>query len=119
LVELCLASLGKKLDQTTAQLDSRPAVGVVMADPGYPDRYPKGQAISLPSDGQSDKIFHAGTALNGEQLVSSGGRVLCITALGENVTQATANAYQQLNQVEWPEAYFRKDIAYRAIARES
>ena len=119
LVELCLASLDKKLDQTSAQWDSRPAVGVVMAAPGYPDSYPKGQAIQLPVDGQSDKIFHAGTAFDGQQLVSSGGRVLCITAMGENVTQATANAYQQLNQVQWPEAYFRKDIAYRAIARES
>ncbi|MGB0732746.1 MAG: phosphoribosylamine--glycine ligase [Pontibacterium sp.] len=120
LVELCNAALDRKLDTTTAEWDSRKSVGVVMAAGGYPGSYPKGDIISFPAElEEGTKIFHAGTALNdNNQIVTAGGRVLCVTALGESVTEAQQRAYQLLDKVSWKDAYFRTDIAYRAIARE-
>ena len=119
IVELCEAALRGELDTTTAQWDPRPSIGVVMAAGGYPGDYNKGDLISLPASLPADsKIFHAGTALNGNDVVTAGGRVLCVTALGDTVTDAQARAYELLKQVSWKDAYFRTDIAYRAIARE-
>ena len=119
IVELCEAALRGELDKTTAKWDPRPSIGVVMAAGGYPGDYNKGDVISLPTSLPADsKIFHAGTALNGDDVVTAGGRVLCVTALGETVTDAQARAYELLKQVSWKDAYFRTDIAYRAIARE-
>ncbi|MBD1387868.1 phosphoribosylamine--glycine ligase [Neiella sp. HB171785] len=120
LVELCLAAIDGKLDSKTAEYDPRAAVGLVLAADGYPGSYPKGDVIAaLPEPAQDDaKVFHAGTAMKDGQVVTSGGRVLCATALGTNVTEAQAKAYQLLHQVKWPTAYFRNDIGYRAIARE-
>ncbi|WP_286237169.1 phosphoribosylamine--glycine ligase [Neptuniibacter halophilus] len=119
LVELCNAALDRKLDQTTAEWDSRKSVGVVMAAGGYPGDYGKGDVISFPAEcPEGTKIFHAGTALKEGQVVTAGGRVLCVTALGETVTEAQQRAYELLAKVSWEGAYFRKDIAYRAIARE-
>ena len=120
IVELCEAALNGVLDKTTAQWDPRPSIGVVMAAGGYPGDYNKGDVISLPASVPTDsKIFHAGTALSGEEVVTAGGRVLCITALGDTVTDAQARAYELLNHVSWKDAYYRTDIAYRAIAREN
>ena len=120
IVELCEAALRGELDTTTAQWDPRPSIGVVMAAGGYPGDYNKGDLISLPASLPADsKIFHAGTALNGDDVVTAGGRVLCVTALGDTVTDAQARAYELLKQVSWKDAYFRTDIAYRAIAREN
>ena len=120
IVELCEAALKGELDKTTAQWDPRPSIGVVMAAGGYPGDYNKGDVISLPASLPADsKIFHAGTALNGDDVVTAGGRVLCVTALGDTVTDAQARAYELLKQVRWKDAYFRTDIAYRAIAREN
>lgn len=119
LAELCLAALDKRLDQVTAEWDDRPAVGVVMAAGGYPGDYRKGDDIELPKNVTSDcKIFHAGTALKGEQVVTTGGRVLCVTALGDSVSDAQQRAYQTVHQVRWQDAFYRHDIGYRAIARE-
>ena len=119
IVELCEAALRGELDKTTAKWDPRPSIGVVMAAGGYPGDYNKGDVISLPVTLPADsKIFHAGTALNGDDVVTAGGRVLCVTALGDTVTDAQARAYELLKQVSWKDAYFRTDIAYRAIARE-
>ena len=119
IVELCEAALKGELDKTTAQWDPRPSIGVVMAAGGYPGDYNKGDVISLPASLPADsKIFHAGTALNGDDVVTAGGRVLCVTALGDTVTDAQARAYELLKQVSWKDAYYRTDIAYRAIARE-
>lgn len=119
LVELCNAALDRRLDQVQAQWDPRPAVGVVMAAGGYPGRYAKGDQISLPAQCPADsKIFHAGTRLENNQVVTAGGRVLCVTALGDNVTEAQRRAYALVDQVSWKDAYYRTDIAYRAIARE-
>ena len=119
LVDMCNAALDKKLDQTTADWDDRKAVGVVMAAGGYPGDYGKGDVISFPSHcPEGTKVFHAGTQLVDGNVVTAGGRVLCVTALGDTVTDAQQRAYELLKQVNWEGAYFRTDIAYRAITRE-
>jgi phosphoribosylamine--glycine ligase len=122
LAELCLAALDKKLDQTTADWDQRAAVGVVLAAGGYPEDYTKGHVIAGLNDCDTAdcKTFQAGTALNsGGNVVTAGGRVLCVTALGDSVTQAQASAYQAVEKISWDGMFCRTDIAYRAIARES
>ncbi|NLW04030.1 MAG: phosphoribosylamine--glycine ligase [Pseudomonadaceae bacterium] len=120
LVKLCQAALDKKLDTVTAEWDERPAIGVVMAAENYPDDYTKGHVISgLPQQEQEAvKVFHAGTAMQGEEVVTSGGRVLCVTAMGETVAAAQALAYQALDKISWQGCFSRRDIGYRAIARE-
>jgi len=119
LVELVEASFAQKLDQVTADFDSRPAVGVVLAAGGYPSDYAKGDVITnIPSATADAKVFHAGTKLNGSDVVTAGGRVLCATALGNTVTEAQQRAYQVAEQIRWDKAFYRTDIAYRAIARE-
>jgi len=120
LAELCLASINGTLSQQTAQWDSRKALGVVLAAGGYPDSYAKGEVISglEQADSDSVKVFHAGTSEKDGKVVSSGGRVLCVTALGETVQQAQELAYQAVNKIDWNKVYFRTDIGYRAIERE-
>ena len=121
LAELCLAAIDGKLDSVTAKWDQRAALGVVMAAGGYPDTYRKADVISgLENASASDlKVFHAGTALNDNgDVITSGGRVLCITALGENVTTAQKRAYEGLKLITWEQAYFRTDIGHRAVSRE-
>jgi phosphoribosylamine--glycine ligase len=120
LVAHCLAALDGKLDQELAEWDPRASVGIVLAAGGYPGTYDKGKVISGlgESDDPSCKVFHAGTKLDGDRVVTSGGRVLCATALGESVTLAQRNAYALTRAIHWDGVYFRNDIAYRAIARE-
>jgi phosphoribosylamine--glycine ligase len=119
LADLCMAAIERRLDQVSIDWDPRPAVGVVMAAGGYPGDYRKGDVISEPDQApEGSKVFHAGTALRDGQVVTAGGRVLCVTALGDTVTDAQQRAYALLRQVSWEGAYYRTDIAYRAIARE-
>jgi len=120
LVELCNAALDGKLNECNTEWDSRPALGVVLAAGGYPASYAKGEVIrGLPeSDSEECKVFHAGTADNKRAVVTSGGRVLCATALGETVAEAQQNAYALAQQIQWKDVYYRTDIGYRAIARE-
>ncbi len=120
LVELVEAALDGRLDRIEAKWDSRPALGVVMAAGGYPDAYKKGDAISgLPAQDAPDaKVFHAGTALKNGDVVTNGGRVLCVTALGATVGAAQKRAYEVVRQISWTGAQYRTDIGYRAIARE-
>lgn len=120
LVELCLAAVDGKLADTDIQFDPRAAVGVVLAAGGYPDDYRKGDVISgLPTaDSREAKVFHAGTVLKDGQVLTAGGRVLCATALGTNVTAAQQAAYQLVDQIHWDGVFSRRDIGYRAIARE-
>jgi phosphoribosylamine--glycine ligase len=119
LADLCMAAIERRLDQVSIDWDPRPAVGVVMAAGGYPGDYRKGDVISEPEQApEGSKVFHAGTALRDGQVVTAGGRVLCVTALGDTVTDAQQRAYALLQQVSWEGAYYRTDIAYRAIARE-
>jgi phosphoribosylamine--glycine ligase len=121
LVRHCLSALEGRLDAQQAQWDQRPAVGVVMAAGGYPGSYEKGLPVSgLDQVVDADtKVFHAGTKLgeSGETL-TNGGRVLCVTALGESITDAQRKAYEGVKYIHWQDVCFRKDIAYRAIARE-
>ncbi|HAD31577.1 MAG TPA: phosphoribosylamine--glycine ligase, partial [Methylophaga sp.] len=120
LVELCEAALDKRLDQVTAEWDPRAAVGVVMAAGGYPDSYKKGDVISGLDvvDSADTRVFHAGTAFDQDKVVTAGGRVLCVTALGEGVAAAQQQAYAGVAKIQWQDAYYRTDIAYRAVARE-
>lgn len=121
LVELIDAALDKRLHKVSAKWDSRAALGVVMAAGGYPESYHKGDVIDgLDSgDDKTTKVFHAGTATNNGKVVTSGGRVLCVTALGDSVSEAQARAYQRVKQIRWNKAYYRTDIGYRAVAREN
>jgi phosphoribosylamine--glycine ligase len=120
LVELCEAALDRRLDQVQAQWDPRASLGVVMAAGGYPGEYRKGDVIhGLPTVEQPDvKVFHAGTAERDGAVVTSGGRVLCVCALGDSVAEAQARAYEQVRAIRWEGAYYRNDIGYRAVARE-
>jgi phosphoribosylamine--glycine ligase len=121
LVELCLGALDGELDKANAQWDTRSALGVVMAADGYPESYKKGAEISGLDAGFPEhvKVFHAGTSSAGGQIVTSGGRVLCVTALGHSVSEAQAEAYAAVDRIHWEGAFCRRDIGYRAIAREN
>ena len=118
LVELCLAATKGQLDQRDSQWDDRAALGVVMAAGGYPDKYRKGDVIQGLDGLDSDacKVFHAGTSEQDGQIVTSGGRVLCATALGNTVAEAQASAYRAVKAIHWDNAYYRSDIGFRAIA---
>lgn len=120
LVDMCFAALQGRLDSIQIDWDPRSAVGVVMAAGGYPDAYAKGDVIQLPAQLPADcKVFHAGTEFDeNDQIVTAGGRVLCVTALGDSVTQAQAIAYKAVATIRWNNAYYRTDIAHRAILRE-
>ncbi|MEC7376736.1 MAG: phosphoribosylamine--glycine ligase [Pseudomonadota bacterium] len=120
LVELCSAAIDGKLDQCRSEWDDRASVGIVLAAGGYPGSYNKGDVISgLPEEEtDGEKVFHAGTRLSGDQVVTNGGRVLCATALGNTVTEAQQRAYDVAGKIQWDGVFYRKDIAFRAIARE-
>ncbi|MCK0537343.1 phosphoribosylamine--glycine ligase [Alcanivorax quisquiliarum] len=120
LAELCLAALDGRLNEAEVQWDPRPALGVVMAAGGYPDDYRKGDIIQGLDGTDADdlKVFHAGTALRGDEVITSGGRVLCVTALGDTVSAAQQRAYEGVRGIQWDECQYRTDIGYRAVARE-
>jgi phosphoribosylamine--glycine ligase len=120
LTSLCEAALDGKLDQVNADWIPQAAVGVVMAAESYPDSPRKGDVINgldaaakLPG-----KVFHAGTAMNNQSVVTSGGRVLCSVGLGNTVKAAQQQAYALTSVIKWDGVQYRKDIGYRAIARE-
>jgi phosphoribosylamine--glycine ligase len=121
LVELCQAAVNGTLDGCEARWDPRPALGVVMAAGGYPGSYPKGQPIGGLDDvaDPGNKVFHAGTKMAGDQVVTAGGRVLCVCATGESVGEAARAAYARCDQISWDGAFIRRDIGHRAIARET
>ena len=113
------AAIDGRLDQIEAEWDRRFALGVVLAAGGYPDSPRKGDVITgLPAEGEDYHVFHAGTALKGEQLVTAGGRVLCVTALGDTVKQAQARAYEIAEQIRFDGCQMRRDIGHRAIHRK-
>ena len=120
LVGLCQMALAGNLDLAQAEWDPRPCLGVVMAAEGYPGSYAKGHPISGLDEVQGDdrKVFHAGTALAEGAVVTSGGRVLCVCALGDSVESAQQSAYQACEKISWDGAFTRGDIGYRAVARE-
>ncbi|MFQ5548607.1 MAG: phosphoribosylamine--glycine ligase [Woeseia sp.] len=121
LVDLCLAATEGRLAGRAIEWDARAALGVVMAAGGYPGSYRKGDRISgLPDETSGAvKVFHAGTALDGDDVVTSGGRVLCVVGLGDTVAAARDTAYATAERINWNDAFFRRDIGYRAIARQA
>lgn len=120
LVELCLTACEGKLDQKEAHYDPRVAIGVVLAAGGYPGDYAQGKPISgLPvEEASGEKVFHAGSRLDGDTVVTAGGRVLCATALGHTVAEAQRRAYQLADRIQWDGLFYRRDIGWRAIERE-
>ena len=118
LVDLVEHGINGTLDKAEAEWDRRAALGVVMASSGYPDNPRKGDAIrGLPAAADDAHVFHAGTALNDGQVVTAGGRVLCVTALGDNVKLAQQRAYQVADGITFDGMQMRRDIGWRAIKR--
>jgi phosphoribosylamine---glycine ligase len=116
LAHLIDAAIDGRLDQVEAEWDRRTALGVVIAAAGYPDNPRSGDAIThLPNDDEECITFHAGTAFDNQQLVTRGGRVLCVTALGETVRAAQKRAYDAVDEVEFDGMQFRRDIGHRAL----
>jgi phosphoribosylamine--glycine ligase len=116
LVPLIEAAIDGRLDEVEAEWDRRTALGVVIAASGYPDSPRKGDPITkLPADAEDCVTFHAGTALENGHLVTSGGRVLCVTALGDSVRSAQKRAYEGVAQVAFDGMQYRRDIGYRAL----
>jgi len=118
LVELCLLACEGRLAGKTAVWDPRYSLGVVLAASGYPETYARGELITnIPAEDSSSKIFHAGTRLDSEgNITSNGGRVLCAVSMGESVAQAQQKAYQVVAEINWPNAFFRTDIGFKAIS---
>ncbi|KPK80527.1 MAG: phosphoribosylamine--glycine ligase [Phycisphaerae bacterium SM23_33] len=118
LVEAMVATCRHRLEEATLEWDPRPAVCVVMAAGGYPGSYEKGHEITGidAAEGLGDvKVFHAGTAWRDGRLLSSGGRVLGVTALGDTIAGAQKRVYQAVEKIRWKDCYYRKDIAEKAI----
>ena len=123
LTVLCEAALARRLETVRAEWDPRAALGVVLAAEGYPDAVRKGECIeglehaALLATGRG-KVFHAGTRIEGDKVLTDGGRVLCAVGLGESVSAAQTNAYEIAAALHWPGMQYRRDIGYRAVARE-
>jgi phosphoribosylamine---glycine ligase len=117
LVDLCEAALAGKLDQISSEWDGRAALGVVMAAGGYPDAYQQGAVITGLPEQEMDgvKVFHAGTQTQDDAIVTAGGRVLCVCALGDTIQEAQAKAYRLVTDIRWDKAYYRTDIGFKAI----
>ena len=115
LAQLCLLATQGKLDETQIEWDARVALGVVLAANGYPNDYKKGEKIIVPVDSGDAKIFHAGTKLESNNIVSNGGRVLCATALGSSIQEAQKRAYELVDRVDWHGSYYRTDIGFKAL----
>ena len=119
LADICNKACEGKLENQTLDWDSRKAVGIVMAAKGYPNDYKKGGKIkNLPIEHDGFKVFHAGTEYVDGDIRSNGGRVLCITTLGDSVQSAQKKAYSKLSSIKWDDSFYREDIGYRAIERE-
>jgi phosphoribosylamine--glycine ligase len=118
LLDLVERALDGTLDRVEAQWDRRSALGVVVAAHNYPEEPRKGDVISgLPKPAEDCHVFHAGTRRDGKNVVTNGGRVLCVTALGDSVKMARARAYEALDGIRFDGMQYRKDIAYRALKR--
>ncbi|MYF71221.1 MAG: phosphoribosylamine--glycine ligase [Proteobacteria bacterium] len=120
LTELCLAAFDGSLDSIEVEWDPRASLGVVLASGGYPGSYATGTPISgLDANfGDDTLVFHAGTREDDGNIVTSGGRVLCVVGLGDTVASAAELAYSSAARIHWKDVYYRRDIGYRAIQRE-
>ncbi len=120
LVSLIQLALDGDLAGKDIEFDPRAAIGVVLASGGYPGSYLKGKVISGIKPATDDaKVFHAGTTLKSEQVLTSGGRVLCVTTLGKTVKEAADKAYALVDGISWDDMAYRRDIGYKAILRET
>jgi phosphoribosylamine--glycine ligase len=116
LVTLMEHAVEGKLDRAEAEWDPRVALGVVLASEGYPDAPRKGDVIEgVPKPGEDYRVFHAGTAMEDGHVVVSGGRVLCVTALGHNVRTAQKRAYEIVSRIRYNGMQYRRDIGHRAL----
>ncbi|MBL4659156.1 MAG: phosphoribosylamine--glycine ligase [Alcanivoracaceae bacterium] len=116
--ELCLAAIGGNLKDQAIEWDERACLGVVLAEKGYPDSYQKGSLIigmNVENNDQNRKIFHAGTKIKQNELLTNGGRVLCVCALAEDIKGAQSKAYEYVNTVSWQSMYYRRDIGSKAL----
>jgi phosphoribosylamine--glycine ligase len=121
LVQLCNSALDGALDGVDVNWDARCAIGVVLAAGGYPGDYARGDTIhglDTPQ-GEGIKVFHAGTRVSGNDVVTNGGRVLCVTALGDDIASAQRACYDAVDKISWNGMTLRRDIGWRAIARYS
>lgn len=119
LVELCLAACEGKLDEKTSKWCEKASLGIVLAAEGYPSDYRKGDEITgIESAVENQKVFLAGVENKDGKLVTNGGRVVCVTALGDSVYDAQKQALSLAEQVKWTGRFYRRDIGYRAVARE-
>ncbi|OUU78370.1 MAG: phosphoribosylamine--glycine ligase [Gammaproteobacteria bacterium TMED78] len=120
IIDLCLKSFEGKLSQTKVIWDDMSSLGVVIASGGYPEKYKIGHEVYGLEDPELNKvkIFHAGTKKTKDVVVTNGGRVLCVTALGETVSKAQKKAYEAVQKIEWKNSFYRSDIGYRAIDRK-
>ena len=119
LADLVEAAIDGNLSRVEPVWDDRAALGIVVAAAGYPGSYDQGHPIAgLDADALHTKVFHAGTAVDGDRIVTSGGRVLCVCGLGENVGEAQRKALERVGTVDWDGAWHRRDIGHRAVARE-
>ena len=117
LFELIEHAVDGKLDQVRAEWDRRPALGVVLAASGYPDAPEKGRVVTgLPAAGEDFRVFHSGTALKDGAIVTNGGRVLCVTALGDSIKMAQRRAYEVVEGIRFDGMQYRHDIGHRAVA---
>lgn len=121
LLFLCDQALDGQLDNAVIDWDTRCAIGVVLAAEGYPGSYRKGDAVTGLDSARPDtvKVFHAGTRSMGDDVVTNGGRVLCVTALGEDIKVARERCYHAIGDISWPGMIVRHDIGWRALARYS
>jgi phosphoribosylamine--glycine ligase len=118
LLELIEHALAGTLDQAQAQWDRRCAIGVVLAAGGYPDEPHKGDRIDgLPAPAPDCRVFHAGTKLEGDAIVTNGGRVLCVTALGDSLRVARTRAYEAIERIRFDGMQFRRDIGHRGLKK--
>ncbi len=120
LVDVIEAAIEERLDTFELDIDPRPTVCVVMASQGYPGKYPTGKSITGLVKAEKIKdtvVFHAGTTLKNRRTITSGGRVLGVTAIGKDITTAIDNAYKAIDVIKWPGAYYRRDIGHRALSR--
>jgi phosphoribosylamine--glycine ligase len=120
LVQIILAALDKNLNKVEIEIDERPAVCVVMAAGGYPEKYEKGNIIKGIEnlDKEPDiKVFHAGTTMKNNDYVTNGGRVLGVTAIGEDLDSAIKKAYNSVEKITWDKVHYRKDIGMKALNR--
>jgi phosphoribosylamine---glycine ligase len=118
LTELCLGAFHQQLNQIDVKWDPRPALAVVLASGGYPNKYRKGdhiQGLEKKNYPAHCKVFHAGTTLSDHKVLTNGGRVLAVTALGNTLQTARDEAYLLAEQITWPERFYRHDIGHRAL----